>query len=450
MTYKSSILRIESFYSAYLDNKRDIYVYLPPSYTCEKTKRYPVLYMHDGQNIFHPAFNGYSWHVDQTVDRLIHEHKMEEIIVVGIPNMGQERSNEYTHDLEGVQYPLDKVFIQPKGQLYEKFIIEEVMTYINSVFRTKTSPEHTALLGSSRGGQVTYHIGFRRPDIFGKLAIVSPYFYCVDPMSSEEIRLYHTFATKQPLSRIWIDLGSAEGTLVMEKHTRAVTEELVALGYEADTQLIYFNAPGAAHVEIDWAVRLSSPLIHFFGSKGKARALSLVGCEEVGIVGPTSRLNPILDFEDDFKMTLLRAAYHVEDQEILDVLANGTLVPKKEGITSVTVKYEDLEAMTEIHVVSQQKEYVTLNMVVHVPTNTPVDMKLYAWFPLIHDPGRRTYYNQLQVPLHAEFIYQISRQDGIVEADSTGESVQHKYIALEDATIEIYVEHWMKNEAWKN
>ncbi|MCR8645382.1 alpha/beta hydrolase-fold protein [Paenibacillus sp. N1-5-1-14] len=447
MTYKSSILRIENFYSAHLDNQRDIYVYLPPSYQYEQTKGYPVLYMHDGQNIFHPAFNGYSWHLDQTIDRLIHNRQMEEIIVVGIPNMGLERSNEFTHDLEGVLYQDDKVPIEPKGHLYEKFIIDEVKSYIDSVFRTKSDSAHTALMGSSRGGQVTYHIGLRHPDVFSKLGIISPYFYCVDSISLEQIRLYHTFSEKQPLSQLWIDLGSSEGTLVMEKHVRAVTEELVNLGYEADNQLIYFYDHGAAHVEKDWAARLALPLIHFFGNKGEERSLSLNACEEVGIVGPKSRLNPILEFENDFKMSLLRATYHVEDQEIVEILADGTIMPKKTGLTSVTVKHQGLEATTTIHVVSEKQELVTLDLIVHVPPHTPVDMNIYAWFPLRYNPSNGTYYNRLQVPLDAEFIYQISRQDGMVEVNSAGEQVKHKYTALEDAVIEINVEDWRRNES---
>lgn len=75
----------------------------------------------------------------------------------------------------------------------------------------------------------------------------------------------------------------------------------------------------------------------------------------MGIVGPTSRLNAILEFGDDFKMSLLRADYHVYDQEIAEVIANGTIVPKKTGVTSVTVKYKDLEATTEIRVVDEKK-----------------------------------------------------------------------------------------------
>lgn len=439
---RSSILRIENFYSAHLDNKRDIFVYLPPSYRNDKNRQYPVLYMHDGQNIFHPAFNGYSWNVDQTVDRLVQHHIIEEIIVVGIPNMGMERSDEFTHEMEGIHYQSDKVHIKPRGHLYEAFIVEELKPYIDSVFRTKPEPEHTALMGSSRGGQVTYHIGFRRPDIFGKLAIISPYFTCVDSFTLEEIKVYHDFNKKQPISKIWIDLGSCEGTLVMEKHVREAAEKLLDLGYEADNELIYFYDPGAAHSEKDWATRLSSPLIHFYGNKGKECSLTLLGCEEVGLVGPECRLNPIVEFDSGFRMSLLRTTYEVEDRCILDVRDDGTIIPKQEGETTIKVKYHDLESIKSIRVVSEQKEHVKLRIVVHVPANIPEDVHVYTWFPLNEDSGKYTYFNELKVPLHAEFVYQISRDDGKVEVDQAGQQVIRSYKALKDSNVEIKIEYW--------
>lgn len=438
----SSILRIENFHSDYLDNKRDIFVYLPPGYEHDKSKRYPVLYMHDGQNIFHPAFNGYSWNVHVTVDKLIADHIIEEIIVVGIPNMGQERADEFTHDMEGILHQADKVPIQPRGHLYESFIIDEVKPYIDSVFRTKTEPEHTALMGSSRGGQVTYHMGFRRPDVFGMLGIVSPYFYCVDPETQEEAPQYHSFTAKQPVAKIWMDLGSSEGLLVMEKHVREVAEKLLDLGYKAEGELVYLYEPGAAHVEKDWAARVAAPLIHFFGNQGKACSLTLHGSEEVGIVGPQSRLNPIVEFDSGFKMSLLRAAYRVEDERIAQVREDGTVIPLQQGQTKVTVQYDGLEAALMIRVTAEIKTHITLDIVVHVPSNTPDGIKLYAWFPLRYNPGNRTYTNQLQIPLHAEWVYQVSRADGIVETDATGEPVERRYKALKDSKIEIYVERW--------
>ncbi|WP_442603967.1 hypothetical protein [Paenibacillus sp. KN14-4R] len=78
-----------------------------------------------------------------------------------------------------------------------------------------------------------------------------------------------------------------------------------------------------------------------------------------------------------------------------------------------------MEATTAIRVVSEKKELVTFDMIVHVPPHTPAEMNIYAWFPLLYNPSNGTYYNRLQVPLHAEFIYQISRQDGIVEVDES-------------------------------
>ncbi|MFB0842347.1 alpha/beta hydrolase [Paenibacillus oleatilyticus] len=439
---QSSILKVENFYSAHLDNTRDLFIYLPPSYRSDRAKRYPVLYMHDGQNIFHPAFNGYSWNVHETADRLIQNGLMEEIIVVGIPNRGVERADEFTHELEGVLYPSDKVRIQPKGQLYECFIIEEVKPYIDALFRTKPDPEHTGLMGSSRGGQVTYHIGLRRPDIFGKLAILSPYFYYVDPVTLEEFRQYHTFGTKQPVSRIWIDLGGREGTLIMEKHVREVAEQLALLGYEADDELMYFFDPEAAHVEKDWATRLASPLLHLFGDKGQARSLSLQGWDEVGIHGPLCRLNAIAEFDSGLKMSLLRAAYRVENPRILEMQEDGTVVAKEEGETTVTVSYCGMEAALSIRVVKELKERVALDMTVHVPPHTPDSVTLYAWFPLSKQPDAPVYSGRLELPLHTEFVYQISRADGVTETDQDGKPVLRHYRAEADSRLELTVERW--------
>ncbi|WP_068778672.1 alpha/beta hydrolase [Paenibacillus sp. GM2] len=442
MSNRSSILTIEKFYSDYLDNERDIFVYLPPGYHQDSGKRYPVLYMHDGQNIFHPAFNGYSWHVHQTADRLIQSGVIEEIIVVGISNMGAERSNEFTHDLDGVRYQDDKVDIRPLGETYEKFVIEEVKTYIDAVFRTKPEAEHTALMGSSRGGQVTYHMGLRRPDVFSKLGIISPYFYYVDPVSLEEYPQYHTFTGLKPLSRIWIDLGSSEGILVMEKHVREVAEKLAEAGYEPDRKLLYLYEPGAGHVERDWAARLASPLIHFFGDKGKECLLTLDGSGEVGLKGPVCRLNPILESDHGLRRTLLRACYEVQDESVLEVREDGTLVPKREGETRVTVQYEGLRASKTIRVVPEIPERVTLDIMVHVPADTPDGIPIYAYFPLRNDPVQKAYVNQQYLPLHTAFIFQVTRADGRVGADRNGVVIEHRYEATADGTLEIQVEQW--------
>ncbi|WP_338026355.1 alpha/beta hydrolase [Cohnella algarum] len=292
--------------------QRKGHLHLPsPGYADGSGRAYPALYLHDGQNMFHPAYNGQSWNLHLAADRLIAEGKIEEIVMIGVANMEGERANEYTHALEGVDYKRDKWNIEPKGELYERFLIEELKPFVDRLLRTKTGPEHTALLGSSRGGQVTYHIGMRRPDVFGHLGIISPYLYHVDPADLTETRVYARFAEKKPLEKIWIDLGGREGTLIMEKHVRGLVRELLDAGYEPDRQLAYYFDPDAEHTERDWERRAELPLIHFFGRRGELARLTLTEAKATVMHGEDAvcRIVASAEYEGGLKLTPLGGAF---------------------------------------------------------------------------------------------------------------------------------------------
>ncbi|MBZ5622069.1 MAG: hypothetical protein LAQ69_25575 [Acidobacteriia bacterium] len=149
--------------SKFLPTPRDLIVYLPPGYR-EGNRRYPVLYMHDGQNLFDPAtaFAGNEWHVDEVAEQLIAAGKIEPLIIVGIYNTGKERIKEYTSGMGG------------KPPLYARMVVEEVKPFIDSHYRTLQGPDQTGLGGSSLGGLVSLAMGLKYPQVFGKLAIVSP------------------------------------------------------------------------------------------------------------------------------------------------------------------------------------------------------------------------------------------------------------------------------------
>lgn len=319
-----TVVRIERFRSALLDNERDIYIYLPPGYgELGEERRYPTLYLHDGQNVFHPAYNGQSWNLHRIVDRLIAAGRMQEIIMIGAANMELARADEYTHDLEGVDYARDKVEIVPRGELYERFLIEELKPYIDALLRTKSGPADTALLGSSRGGQVTYHIGMRRPDVFGMIGIMSPYLYYVNPENLAETRMYASFGELRPLSRIWIDTGGREGTLILEKHVAALVGELLAAGYEPNRQLAYYFDPEAAHTESDWEARAELPLLHFFGEAGELAAVRLKAAPASALHGPEAlgRFVPEAEYAGGLRLTPLGGRFALAEPADADAAA---------------------------------------------------------------------------------------------------------------------------------
>lgn len=145
---------------------KKIWIYLPVNYAKDIHKKFPVLYMMDGQNLFDSksSFAG-EWQVDETLDSL-----KANCIVVGIEHGNQERINELT------PFKNDN-YGGGKADLMLDFILHQVMPNINSTYRTKTDKNHTAIFGSSLGGLFAYYAVFKHPDIFGKAGVFSPAFW---------------------------------------------------------------------------------------------------------------------------------------------------------------------------------------------------------------------------------------------------------------------------------
>ena len=163
----------ENFGSQHLGVPRNVLVYLPPGYGLDESKRYPVFYMHDGQNLINPqeSFGGVVWGVDETAQELILTEQVEPLIIVGIYNTGDKRIDEYT--------PVKSAGGRMRGRggnadQYGRMIIEELKPFIDREYLTKPEAEHTALGGSSLGGLVSLHLGIKRPDVFSRLAVMSP------------------------------------------------------------------------------------------------------------------------------------------------------------------------------------------------------------------------------------------------------------------------------------
>jgi predicted alpha/beta superfamily hydrolase len=157
------------FFIPQLNRYRSIYIYLPPDYH-SSDKRYPVLYLQDGQNIFDEA-TAFSkeWKVDKTLNQL-HKRKDYGAIVVGISNGGTHRNNEYAawhrHRLGGGE-----------AEIYLQFIVETLKPFVDTHFRTLWQAQHTALVGSSMGGLFALYGILKRGDIFGKAGVLSPSFW---------------------------------------------------------------------------------------------------------------------------------------------------------------------------------------------------------------------------------------------------------------------------------
>lgn len=234
---------LPDFWSPQLQNIRDVLVYLPPSYA-ETDRHYPVIYMHDGQNLFDRAtgFAGQEWEVDETMQVLAEEGL--EAIIVGLANTPQ-RITEYNP------------FLQHRGgqgEAYLEFIIDTVKPLVDRDFRTLPDREHTGILGSSMGGLISLYGFFHRPDVFGFAGVMSPSLW----LGGGAIYSFINARDFVP-GKLYLDNGTRENS------ARMLNAVLIEKGYIPDENLLYVVEQDAEHNEAAWARRLPDALRFLLG-----------------------------------------------------------------------------------------------------------------------------------------------------------------------------------------
>jgi predicted alpha/beta superfamily hydrolase len=268
-------------------NRRDVDVYLPASYRAAGRRRYPVVYMQDGQNLSDPqtAFAG-TWDLEPTLERLA--ARGLEMIVVGVHNAGEERLAEYS------PFP-DRRHGGGEGESYLAFLVETLKPRIDRMFRTRPHCDETAILGSSMGALIGLYAYFRYPSVFGRAGVMSPSVWF-----GQSAILDYIAAAKAPAGRVYLDVGMREGAGTL-RQARQLARLLARKGFRRDrraqrrrhepdaflprqarialswtkrrsaasklqprgiaaSQLRYLEDPGGGHQEAAWAYRLEGAL----------------------------------------------------------------------------------------------------------------------------------------------------------------------------------------------
>jgi predicted alpha/beta superfamily hydrolase len=228
----------DSFFIPQLNRYRRIWVYLPPQYD-STSRRYPVLYMHDGQNLFDvcTSFAG-EWGIDETLNSLFNQGDSG-CIVVGIDN-SQYRLDEYSPWI-------NKTYGGGEGSQYVDFIVQTLKPYIDAHYRTKTDRSNTGIAGSSMGGLISFYAAMKYQNVFGKAGIFSPSFWFADSVFTFAQQAGH-----QQQMKIYFVCGDNEGDASMVTDMKQMFHQLVTEGFDSTKEIFETIVPGAQHSETYW------------------------------------------------------------------------------------------------------------------------------------------------------------------------------------------------------
>jgi predicted alpha/beta superfamily hydrolase len=250
----------KKFESKILGNNRTIAVWLPPGYDASPDRKYPVLYLQDGQNLFDAStsFAGVEWQVDENAQDLIKNGKIDPVVIVGIYN-SPDRTPEFT--------PFAKTpnGEDGRGPLYERFVIEEVKPMIDKEYRTQPDRAHTAIGGSAMGGLISLAAAHDHPDVFGAVVVLDPW------LRDSQTSLLSTWKDDGWVknTRFYADMGTKGGDLypgtTEVDDLNQLTAHFNAAGLKKGTDYSTAVIDGAEHGETAWQKRVGNLLIFLYG-----------------------------------------------------------------------------------------------------------------------------------------------------------------------------------------
>ena len=242
-------MRVHKFRSTILAEERILLVWLPPGYEKEQPKRYPVLYLHDGQNKI------LNWRIDEIAEPLIQAGEIEPLIIVAVYHGGthEARYKDYTPTRDpnfGTSGNADK---------YGQMLVDEAKSFIDSEYRTLTDAMSTGLGGASLGGLVSLYLGLKYPTKFGKLALMSPSVWWDNKLMIKQIKKLESKTNH----RIWLDIGGGEGDQAVSV-VQELRDAFVAKGWVTDSDLKYLEVKGEEHSDKAFARRAEQVLKYLF------------------------------------------------------------------------------------------------------------------------------------------------------------------------------------------
>lgn len=235
---------------------RGVWVYYPPTYLENTAAKFPVVYMHDGQNLFDAAtaFGGNEWKVDETMDVAAEDASIREAIIVG-PENTSDRIAEYT-PTKSADYPASG-----NGDAYLAMLIDELKPKVDAELRTLPARETTAMIGSSLGGLISAYAGAKKTATFGLIGAMSPSTW----WDGTAILKIVAGTTTKPL-RVYVDSGDSGASNDDRSNTKLLADAYKSLGFVEGSTLKYVVQPGATHSEAYWAQRLPGALQFLLGA----------------------------------------------------------------------------------------------------------------------------------------------------------------------------------------